>query len=51
MLEDGTQFDVLQGNLYTYKGAVFENLIAGIFKKWAEGCITSIKNLGLRSIL
>lgn len=28
MLEDGTQYDILQGNLYGYKGAIFENLIA-----------------------
>lgn len=33
MLEDGTQYDILQGNLYGYKGAVFENLIADIFTK------------------
>ena len=33
MLEDGTQFDVLQGNLMGYKGAIFENLIADIFNK------------------
>lgn len=33
MLEDGTQYDILQGNLYGYKGAVFENLIADIFAK------------------
>lgn len=33
MLEDGTQFDILQGNLYGYKGAIFENLIADIFSK------------------
>ena len=26
MLEDGTQYDVLQGNLYGYKGAIFETL-------------------------
>ncbi len=31
MLEDGTQYDILQGNLYGYKGAIFENLIAGCF--------------------
>lgn len=29
-LEDGTQFDILQGNLYGYKGAIFENLVADI---------------------
>lgn len=33
MLEDGTQFDILNGNLYTYKGAIYENLIADIFSK------------------
>ena len=33
MLEDGTQFDILQGNLYGYKGAIFENLTADIFSK------------------
>ena len=33
MLEDGTQFDILQGNLLGYKGAIFEGLIADIFSK------------------
>lgn len=33
MLEDGTQFDILQGNLLAYKGAIFEGLIADIFSK------------------
>lgn len=33
MLEDGTQYDILRGNLYAYKGAVFENLVADIFSK------------------
>lgn len=33
MLADGTQFDILQGNLGAYKGAIFENLIADIFGK------------------
>lgn len=33
MLEDGTQVDVLKGNLYAYKGAIFENLVADIFTK------------------
>ena len=31
MLEDGTQYDILNGNLYGYKGAIFENLIDDIF--------------------
>ena len=47
MLEDGTQFDVLQGNLYTYKGAVFENLIAGIFKKMGRKLYYFHKESGL----
>ncbi len=33
MLEDGTQYDILKGNLYSCKGAVFENLIADILCK------------------
>lgn len=33
MLKDGTQYDILQGNLNEHKGAVFENLIAAIFTK------------------
>ena len=33
MLEDGTQYDILQGNLYGYKGDIFENLAADIFAK------------------
>ena len=33
MLEDGTQYDILRGNLHGYKGAIFENLIADIFGK------------------
>ena len=33
MLDDGTQFDILQGNLHTYKGAIFENLRLYYFRK------------------
>ena len=33
MLEDGTERDILQGNLYGYKGAIFENLVADFFIK------------------
>ncbi len=33
MLDEGTQGDVLQGNLWGYKGAIFENLMADIFGK------------------
>ncbi|MGN0205927.1 MAG: ATP-binding protein [Muribaculaceae bacterium] len=33
MLEDGTQWDILKGNLFGYKGAIYENLLADIFGK------------------
>lgn len=33
MLEDGTQSSILDGNLLSYKGAIFENLVADIFGK------------------
>lgn len=47
MLEDGTQFDVLQGNLARYKGAIFENLIADIFTKMGRKLYYFHKNSGL----
>ena len=47
MLEDGTQFDILQGNLYGYKGAIFENLIADIFSKMKRKLYYFRKESGL----
>lgn len=47
MLEDGTQFDILQGNLYGYKGAIFENLIADIFNKMGRKLYYYHKDSGL----
>ena len=47
MLEDGTQFDVLQGNLYGYKGAIFENLIADFFAKMGRKLYYYHKDSGL----
>ena len=47
MLEDGTQFDILQGNLYAYKGAIFENLIADIFSKMGRKLYYFHKDSGL----
>ena len=47
MLEDGTQYDVLQGNLLRYKGAIFENLIADIFSKMGRKLYYFHKNSGL----
>lgn len=36
MLDDGTQSDILQGNLLGYKGAIFENIVADIFGKMGK---------------
>lgn len=47
MLEDGTQFDILQGNMYGYKGAIFENLIADIFIKMQRKLYYFHKDSGL----
>ena len=47
MLEDGTQADILQGNLLGYKGAIFENLIADIFGKMGRKLYYFHKNSGL----
>ena len=33
MLEDGSQEDIIDGNLGIYKGAIYENIIADIFHK------------------
>lgn len=47
MLEDGTQYEILQGSLYGYKGAIFENLIADIFAKMGRKLYYFHKNSGL----
>lgn len=47
MLEQGTQYDILTGNLYGYKGAVFENLIADIFHKMGRELYYFHKDSGL----
>ena len=47
MLEDGTQFDILQGNLWGYKGAIFENLAADIFTKMGRKLYYYHKDSGL----
>ncbi len=47
MLEEGTQFDILQGNLYGYKGAIFENLMADIFSKMGRKLYYYHKDSGL----
>ena len=47
MLEDGTQFDVLQGDLYGYKGAIYENLVADFFAKMGRKLYYFHKDSGL----
>ncbi|MFQ7747304.1 MAG: DUF4143 domain-containing protein [Eubacteriales bacterium] len=47
MLEDGTQYDILRGNLYGYKGAIFENLIADVFGKMGRKLYYFHKDSGL----
>lgn len=47
MLEDGTQYDVLKGNLFAYKGAIFENLAADFFSKMGRKLYYFHKNSGL----
>ena len=47
MLEEGTQFDVLQGNLFGYKGAIFEALIADFLVKMGRRLYYYHKDTGL----
>ena len=47
MLEEGTQYDILRGNLLIYKGAIFENLIADIFTKMGRKLYYFRKDSGL----
>jgi len=47
MLEDGTQFDILQGKLYGYKGAIFEGLIADVLSKMGRKLYYYHKDSGL----
>lgn len=47
MLEDGTQFDILNGNLFGYKGAILENLMADIFSKMGRRLYYFRKDSGL----
>lgn len=47
MLEQGTAADILNGNLYGYKGAIFENLVADIFWKMGRKLYYYRKDSGL----
>ena len=47
MLDDGTQGDIIQGNLLGYKGAIYENLVADYFGKMGRNLYYFHKNSGL----
>lgn len=47
MLENGTRYEILQGKLFGYKGAVFENRIADIFSKMGRKLYYFYKDSGL----
>lgn len=47
MLEDGTAWSIMQGNMLSYKGAVFENLIADIFGKMGRPLFYFQKDSGM----
>jgi predicted AAA+ superfamily ATPase len=46
-LEDGTQFDSLQGKFYSYTGAIFEKLAADLFTKMGRMLYYYHKDSGL----
>lgn len=47
MLDYGTQADILSGNLFGYKGAIFENLMADFLCKSGQGLYYFRKDSGL----
>ena len=47
MLEEGTAWSIMQGNMLSYKGAIFENLIADIFHKMGRKLYYFQKTSGL----
>ncbi len=47
MLEDGTQSSILSGDLLSYKGAIYENLVADIFGKMGRKLYYYHKDKGL----
>ncbi len=47
MLEEGTQADILNGNLLIYKGALYENIIADAFSKMGRKLYYFHKDSGL----
>lgn len=47
MLEDGTQADIIQGAIYGYKGAIYENLVADFLLKANRNLFYFRKDSGL----
>lgn len=47
MLEDGTQADILNGSIYGYRGAVYENLVADFLSKDGKKLYYYRKDSGL----
>ena len=47
MLDNGTQSDILKGNLLGYKGAIYENLVADILSKMGRKLYYFHKDSGL----
>ncbi len=47
MLEDGTQSSILEGDLYGYKGAIYENLVADILGKMGRKLYYYHKDSGI----
>lgn len=47
MLEEGTAWSIMKGDMLSYKGAVFENLIADIFGKMGRKLYYFRRNSGL----
>ncbi len=47
MLDPGTQADILRGSMLSYKGAMFENFVAGTFSKMGKRLYYFRKDSGL----
>ncbi|MCD8306621.1 MAG: AAA family ATPase [Clostridia bacterium] len=47
MLEDGTQDDIISGDMATYKGYIYEGYVADVFSKMNRKCYYFKKNSGL----
>ena len=47
MFEEGTQFDILNNKLWTYKGAIYENITADILSKMGKKLYYFRKDSGL----